>query len=100
MPPMSQYDAAAMPMWRCFTALADSTGFDAKPLQSDINEKNMEESAWQRKSELFDFTKEDRIPDAQFSEVIWKAVKGLNAIMPAPKHAAFVMLHDKKDDDE
>jgi len=99
-PPMSQYDAAATPMWRCFQSTPDLTPFNAKPLQWDINEKNVAENAWQRKSETFDFTKEDRIPDRAFTEVIWKAVKGVDAIVPAPKRAAFVKQGDKKDDED
>jgi YVTN family beta-propeller protein len=99
-PPMSQYDAAAAPMWRCFSKMPDITPFTAKPLQVDINAKNTGENTWQRKSETFDFTKEDRVPDNEFSEVIWKAVKGIDAVMPAPKHAAFIKLtSDEKDDD-
>ncbi len=98
--PMSQYDAAATPMWRCFQPIADLNPFNAKPLQWDINEKNTVQNAWQRKSETFDFTKEDRIPDREFTEVIWKAVKGENAIIPAPKRAAFVKLVDKKEEDD
>ena len=92
MPPMSQYDAAATPMWRCFSAKPDLTAFNAKPLQWDINEKNSAVNAWQHKSETFDFSKEDLVPDRAFTEVIWKAVKGDNAIVPSPKRAAFVKL--------
>ena len=40
------------------------------------------------------------MPDLEFTEVIWKAVKGENAIVPAPKRAAFVKLNDKKDEDD
>lgn len=98
--PMSQYDAAATAMWQCFQPTADVSTYNAKPLQWDINEKNTVQNAWQRKSEKFDFTKEDRIPDREFTEVIWKAVKGANAIVPAPKRAAFVKLADKKDEDD
>jgi YVTN family beta-propeller protein len=100
LPPMSQYDAAAVSMWRCFQSTPDPNGFTAKPLQWDINEKNTVVNAWQRKSEQFDFTKEDRIPDREFTEVIWKAVKGENAIVPAPKRAAFVKQSGKKEDDD
>lgn len=88
-PPMSQFDAAATPMWRCFSKEANDRQFIAKPLQTDINAKNNTSSTWQRKSEKFDFSKEDRIPDLEFTEVIWKAVKGLDAIVPAPVRAAF-----------
>ena len=99
-PPMSQYDAAATPMFRCFSKTADLTGFDAKPSQVNLNEKNRDENTWQRKSETFDFTKEDHAPDDAFSEVIWKAVKGLDSEMPAPRHAAFINLGSKEEDDE
>jgi hypothetical protein len=36
LPPMSQYDASATPMWRCFQSAPDMTPFNAKPLQWDI----------------------------------------------------------------
>lgn len=99
-PPMSQYDASAPSMWRCFQSTPDLKPYNVKPLQVDINQKNTAENAWQRKSETFDFTKEDRIPDRAFTEVIWKAVKGINAIVPAPKRAAFVNQSGKNDDDD
>jgi DNA-binding beta-propeller fold protein YncE len=99
-PPMSQYDAAAEPMWRCFSNQPDVSVFDAKPLQTNINAVNTIENAWQRKSETFDFSREDRIPDRLFTEVIWKAVKGENAVVPAPRRAAFVKQKEKKDDDD
>ncbi len=97
-PPMSQYDASAEPMWRCFTPQADLTPFEAKPLQTDITTVNSIENAWQRKSEGFDFAGEDRIPDREFTEVIWKAVKGEESAVPAPRRAAFVKEMDKKED--
>ena len=100
LPPMSQYDASATPMWRSFQSSPDMTPFNAKPLQWDINEKNTAENVWQKKSETFDFTKEDRIPDRAFTEVIWKAVKGVDAVVPAPKRAAFVKQNDIKEDDD
>ena len=100
MPPMSQYDAAATPMWRCFSNTANITAFHALPSNIDLNEINTASNAWQRKSETFNFTQEDRIPDNAFSEVIWKAVKGEHSIMPAPRRAAFVKLNEKEDDDD
>lgn len=99
-PPMSQYDAAATPMWRCFSSTPDLTAFQALPANVDTNERNGVSNAWQRKSETFDFAKEDKIPDLEFTEVIWKAVKGEHAVVPAPKRAAFVKVQPKKDDDD
>ena len=39
------------------------------------------------------------IPDRAFTEVIWKAVKGADAVVPVPKRAAFVKQSEKKEDD-
>lgn len=97
--PMSQYDAGATPLWRSFTAKPDYSSFKALPSNIDLNDKNLAWNELARQSENFDLTKEDRIPDMEFSNVIWKAVKGLHAVMPAPKRAAFVKVSAKDDDD-
>jgi hypothetical protein len=97
--PMSQYDAAATPLWRCFTAKPDFTAFTALPAQIDITEKNMVWNELSQRSAQFDLSKEDRVPDLEFSEVIWKGVKGLHSIMPAPKRAAFVKVSEEEEDD-
>ena len=98
--PMSQYDAAANTTWRCFEKTANPVGFIAKPLQWDINEKNTQRTAMQRKSELFNLKKEDSINDHDFTEVLWKGIKGEDAIVPAPKRAAFLKLNAGKDLDD
>ena len=100
MQPMSQYDAGANTAWRCFEKTANPLGFVAKPLQWDINEKNTRTSAMQRKSELFNFNKEDSINDHEFNEVLWKGLKGADAIVPAPRRAAFLKLNIVKDVDD
>ena len=89
---MSQYDAAATPLWRCFTANPNFTGYTALPAQVDITEKNMVWNELSRRSAQFDLSREDRVPDLEFSEVIWKGVKGLHSTMPAPRRAAFVKV--------
>jgi YVTN family beta-propeller protein len=99
-PPMSQYDAAATPLWRCFQSTPNNFVFNVKPAKYDINEKNTVKSAWQQKSETFNFAKEDAIPDRVFTEVIWKAAKGLDAIVPAPKRAAFLKITKEEEDDD
>jgi YVTN family beta-propeller protein len=89
LPPMSQYDASATPMWRCFTATAGKAPFSVRPCQVDLNDKNTVTSKWSDLSETLNFAQEDRCPDALFNEVIWKAVKGLDSPCPPPVHAAF-----------
>ena len=99
-PPMSQYDAAATPLWRCFTATPDYTGYTALPSNIDLTQKNVAWNELAERSAKFDLSKEDRVPDMEFSEVIWKGVKGLHSIMPAPRRAAFIKVKAGKDDDD
>jgi DNA-binding beta-propeller fold protein YncE len=99
LPPMSQYDAAAEPLWRCFNKTADHPSFQSLPNLVDLNQINVAENKMSRLSETFDFSREDRIPDVQFNEVIWAAIHGLNSICPAPVHAAFYTPEQEKDDD-
>ncbi|MBK7432694.1 MAG: hypothetical protein IPI66_01610 [Chitinophagaceae bacterium] len=98
-PPMSQYDAGATPMWRSFTSKPDFTPFTALPARVDITEKNIVWNELSERSAKFDLSKEDRVPDLEFSEVIWKGVRGLNSKMPAPRRAAFIKLNEEKEDD-
>ena len=100
LPPMSQYDAAATPMWRSFMSSPDLNQFTALPANIDLNEKNKSTTASARLSETFDFSKEDRIPDLVFSEVIWKAVRGEDAVMPAPRRSAFLKITDEEEEEE
>ena len=100
LPPMSQYDAAATPMWRSFKAQPDFKPFTSVPIAIDLNEKNRATTASAILSETFDFTKEDRIPDLLFSKVIWKAIKGEESEMPAPRRSAFLKTTPEDEDDE
>lgn len=100
LPPMSQYDAAAEPLWRCFTDSADATPFLFHPPRVDLFEKNMAANEWQRRSEEFDFAREDRAPDAALNEVLWVAIKGGDRPCPAPRRAAFVKTTQVVDDDD
>jgi YVTN family beta-propeller protein len=101
--PMTQFDAAARPMYNSFQVTADLRPYDHVPAQVDLNEKNTA-TAWGAKlSEKFDLTREDAVDDLLLNEVIWHSIRGPNSKMPAPVRAAFVVPHvkkDKKDDDD
>jgi YVTN family beta-propeller protein len=100
MPPMTQYDAAATPMWRCFNQSANHPVFNAVPAQVNLNDINLAMNEWQQKSEQFNFAKEDAIPDMEFNFVLWHGIKGAHVPYPAPNRAAFLKQGDKKDDDD
>ncbi|WP_413665990.1 bifunctional YncE family protein/alkaline phosphatase family protein [Mucilaginibacter sp. Mucisp86] len=100
LPPMSQYDAAAMPLYDCFTSKPDLTPYTAKPAQVDLEQRNIAVNESSKRSELFNFAKEDAAPDIDLNEVVWKYVKGESSVMPAPKRSAFVILEPKKEQDD
>ncbi|MDP4263653.1 MAG: bifunctional YncE family protein/alkaline phosphatase family protein [Bacteroidota bacterium] len=99
LPPMTQYDAAAEPMWRCFTTTADLSPFVSVPSNIDLGIRNTAMTEWQKRSEQFDLTKEDAIPDMEFNAVLWYGLKGDHVPLPAPRRAAFLKINDKKDED-
>lgn len=98
--PMSQYDAAAMPMWRCFDSVAKPSDFKAISPNVDLRSKNVARNEWQRKSELFNFEKEDANNDVAFNLVLWHGLKGDKIPFPGPTRAAFVYPIIKKDLDD
>ncbi|WP_345948510.1 bifunctional YncE family protein/alkaline phosphatase family protein [Mucilaginibacter sp. PAMB04274] len=102
LPPMSQYDAAAIPLYECFTAKPDFSPYLKKQASVDLEKRNVAINESSKRSEFFNFAKEDAIPDLELNEVVWKYVKGEKAVMPAPKRSAFVILEAKKkgDDDD
>ncbi len=99
LPPMSQYDAAATPMWECFTASPDLTPFNAKAATYDIKEMNKKLTAIAKRSAEFNLAVMDAAPDLEFNEVIWKTIKGLDSSMPSPVRGAFI-LHQVESEEE
>jgi YVTN family beta-propeller protein len=98
-PPMSQYDAAATPMWRCFTSTPDTSPFTALMPNMNLKDKNTAKNEWQRRSELFNLAKEDAVPDLEFNKVLWHGLKGDHIPFPGPKRAAFYKPIEKADKD-
>jgi YVTN family beta-propeller protein len=100
LPPMSQYDAAATPLWRSFKAEADLTPYQMLKNTYPLDEKNVIENQLSALSESWNLSVEDAAPDIAFNEVIWKTIRGIDSEMPAPKRGAFVKLITKADDDD
>jgi len=98
--PMTQFDAAAMPMFRAFQAAPDLRPYDALPAQVSLETRNTALSWGSGASKKMDFSREDAMDEMALNEIIWRSVRGASAIMPAPVHAAFVFAHPKDDDDD
>ena len=86
MPPMSQYDAAAMPMYASFGTEVQVTPFDAIQPKIDVNAKNKEGDYGAEESRKMDFSDVDRAPMHALNEIIWKSIKGADSPMPPPVH--------------
>jgi len=100
LPPMSQYDAAATPMYRSFSQNVDNKGFTKRENQINLNEMNVEVSENSIKSEKMDFSKPDLIDDLELNRIVWQSVKGLDSEMPAPKRSAFLRFSESDEDEE
>jgi YVTN family beta-propeller protein len=100
LPPMSQYDAAALPLYDCFSDTPDMATYVVKPAQVDLEQRNIAVNESSKRSDKFNFAEEDKVPDLELNEIIWKSVKGENAVLPAPKRSAFVILEQKKKQDD
>jgi hypothetical protein len=100
LPPMSQYDAAATPMWRLFSAKPDLTPFKSVEANADINERNVADNELSRRSQYFNLAQLDAVPEFEFNTVLWKAIKGLDSEMPAPRRGAWVMRGGNEEEEE
>jgi DNA-binding beta-propeller fold protein YncE len=94
--PMSQFDAAATPMFNSFQAEPDPRPYELLPSNIELGERN-QASAWGAHLKM-NFAKEDAADEYLLNEVIWKSVRGAGSPMPAPVHAAFVFGHKGEDD--
>ena len=74
LPPMSQFDAAATPMYRCFTQNVDPKGFNKRNNRVNLNEMNIVVSTNSMKSEKMDFSKPNLINDLELSKIVWQSV--------------------------
>ncbi len=86
LPPMTQYDAAAMPMYGAFGTTANLDGFRATAPKIDVDEKNIA-TAWGAKASMeMNLDEVDQAPMFALNEIIWKSVRGADSEMPLPVH--------------
>jgi YVTN family beta-propeller protein len=98
--PMSQFDAAATPMYKAFRNQADLRPYDAVAPKVDIDERNTKLAWGAQKSRKLDFSKEDAADDLALNEIIWRSVRGAASKMPAPVRASFVFAQPGGRDDD
>ena len=82
LPPLSQYDAAARPMFASFTDKPDLTPYTHEPARIDLNAVNAPTAYGADRSLKMDFDEYDRIDDFELNEILWRAIKGKDAPVP------------------
>jgi len=89
--PMSQFDAAARPMFNAFQAAPDLAAYQCVPANVNLEERNGLH-AWGARYQM-NFAREDAVDDLLLGEVIWRSVRGPDSPMPSPVRAGFVIAH-------
>jgi hypothetical protein len=97
--PMSQFDAAARPMYASFQKTPELRVYEHVVPQTNRNAVNVASDWGAKVSETFDFAEEDLVDDLLLGEVIWRSVRGPDSPMPPPVRAAFVFPHLPKEKD-
>ena len=90
LPPMSQYDAAATPLFEAFATKTDPAPYAVRPARLDLRETNREDAPGAQASLRMNLVEADLAPERELNEILWKSVRGADAVMPPPIRAAFV----------
>jgi hypothetical protein len=91
LPPMTQYDAAATPMWHSFQAKPDPSPYVAKANRIPLDEKNTAQAYGAKRSLAMALDEADEAPEQELNEIIWRAIRGARSEMPPRRVAAFVL---------
>jgi len=90
LPPMSQYDAAAAPMYGAFQAAPVAAAYDHREARVSLEERNDRNAPGAPESDAMDLSAPDLVPDLQLGAIVWASVRGPASPMPPPVRAAFV----------
>jgi len=97
---MTQFDLSANPILHSMTDSANFSPYAVIAPKIDIYKRNSKKAYGAKLSKKLDFTREDAIPDGEYNKILWKAIKGEEAVVPAPVHSAFVCETAAQPDDD
>jgi len=90
LPPLTQYDAGATPMFHCFARTAQLNPYVPLVPKVDVLAKNTDKSPGAKQSARMDFHDFDLAPADQLNQVLWLAAKGPDTPCPPPIHGAIL----------
>ncbi|PZS31734.1 MAG: phosphoesterase [Pseudonocardiales bacterium] len=86
--PLTQFDAAAVPMLNTFRGRPDYQPYTAQVPAQSLTETNSATAPMAAQSAAMDFSAADLADDQLLNRAIWQSVKGAGSVMPAGRHAA------------
>ncbi len=82
--PLTQYDAAAYPMFASFEKKANLSPYEPLDARVDLSAKNPPNAYGAQASLRMNFDEVDEAPEDELNEILWKSIKGPNSPMPPP----------------
>jgi YVTN family beta-propeller protein len=86
LPPMTQYDAGATPMFNCFGQTAEVSLYEPLTPKVDLFARNTKKSPGAMESARMDFHDYDLAPEDKLNRILWADAKGINTPYPTPIH--------------
>ena len=86
LPPMTQYDQLATPLYNAFTTTPTLTAYTHMPARVDLLARNPAAGSGAQRSARLDFSDYDRADFDELNEILWDALKGTP--MPPPVRSA------------
>ena len=90
LPPLTQYDASATPMFHAFSKRAQLSPYHCLPPRVDLFAKNTTKSPGARQSARMNFRQYDLAPEDELNRILWHTAKGVDVPYPAPIHRAVI----------
>jgi len=89
LPPMTQYDQLATPMYHVFTTTPTMTPYTFEQARVDLLAKNPAAGEGAQRSARMDWSDYDLVDFDELNDILWKSLKG-NQPMPAPVRSALL----------
>ena len=87
LPPLTQYDAGATPMFNAFQKMPQLTPYTALMPKVDLEAKNTKKTAFSRESGRMNFSAYDLAPEDELNRILWAAARP-GETYPTPIHRA------------
>jgi hypothetical protein len=88
LPPLTQYDAGATPMFNSFQKRAQLVAYQPRTPKVDVAAINQRNAPGAQQSMRMNFDVYDRAPEDELNRILWRATRGPGAPYPAPIHRA------------